>query len=106
MNEARSVTDRLEEIATFAQKRKAMRVKIDGIEIDFDRSAFGETPVDGKAPNVLEEQANIYDGVCPCGCLKADHNPESGCAAGCSEEKCAGQTRGDAESRVTAGQYG
>lgn len=95
---------RLNEVIGIAKAARATKVKIDGIEIELDASAFPPLPETAPAPVGEFGPVPVTEEMCPCGEAKSDHNPTTGCAAGCPEWKCAGLTA-DGQT-VMAGQYG
>lgn len=103
--------NRLSEVIAIATKSRATKVKIDGIEVELDASAFA--PIEPAVPPKEAKPLGVdigastpeYDphGMCQCGCENAGHNA-AGCGSGCPPEKCMG-IKSDGHT-VQAGQYG
>jgi hypothetical protein len=80
-----SEVDRLGAIMDLMREKRALRVKVEGLEVELSPLAFPDAPpvagAQGKMPIPVEEAR------CPCGCPLAEHG-EAGCFNGCPDERC------------------
>ena len=81
---AMSETARLAAIMDLMREKRALRVLVDGLEVELSPLAFPDAPADaqGRMP-VPEDEAR-----CPCGCPLSEHGDHGLCLNGCDPGKC------------------
>lgn len=74
---------RLREVVAFMREVGAVRVRVDGIEVE-----LGPAPVAAPGAATPWSGTEEESSKCPCGCPLAEHS-EAGCLNGCADERCA-----------------
>lgn len=80
-----SETARLCAIMDLMREKRALRVKVEGLEVELSPLAFPDAPSGapaGRLPIPVDEAR------CPCGCPLSEHGDHGLCLNGCEEGKC------------------